>query len=178
MNIENVVWIVLAILVGLALVEVALKYFRADKIAKRERKKWEHLVFVRKRESETLAHALGVSQRKVKKLLGENKVLADNASSYALKLTQALQDRDSYKELYEKEARKKAQSNSMGDRAPVDDSMRLSNFFVFDHKPSRKEVKERYKRLSSIYHPDKEGGDIETMQEINTQYQKTLKYAA
>ncbi|MEZ9681929.1 hypothetical protein AB4306_18430 [Vibrio splendidus] len=174
---KDIVWIVSAILVGLALVEVAIKYFKAGKIAEREKKKWEHLIDVRKRESDTLAQALGQAKISINKLVSENRVLSDNATYCASRLEQALMERDSYKDLYETEARKQSQANSMGGREPIDESMRLNDFFVFAHQPTKREVKDRFKRLSSIYHPDK-GGDIETMQEINTQYQRTLKFAA
>lgn len=175
---DKIIWIASAILVGLAVVEVAFKYLRADKVAERERKKWEHLIDVRKRETHALAQALSFAQEKVNKLISENRVLFDNANSYSSQLMQAEMERDNYKSLYEQEARKQSETNYMGGNKPVDDSMMLTNFFAFDHQPSRKEVKDRFKRLSSIYHPDKEGGDIETMQEINTQYQRTLKFAA
>ena len=36
------------------------------------------------------------------------------------------------------------------------------------------EIKNHYRRLCSIYHPDK-GGDVETMKEINVQYKQALK---
>lgn len=39
------------------------------------------------------------------------------------------------------------------------------------------EVKTRYKELAKQYHPDKPGGDLRKMQEINAEYDKAIKYA-
>ena len=36
-------------------------------------------------------------------------------------------------------------------------------------------VKHEYKRLAMIHHPDRQGGDTATMQEINKQYQEIMK---
>ena len=39
------------------------------------------------------------------------------------------------------------------------------------------EVKKLYKKLATKYHPDKPGGDLRTMQEINADYDRAMKIA-
>lgn len=43
------------------------------------------------------------------------------------------------------------------------------------HSASLEEVERRYKRLSQIYHPDKEGGYEEAMKLLNNAYQQIKK---
>jgi hypothetical protein len=46
--------------------------------------------------------------------------------------------------------------------------MRTTNYFK--NVSSIEELKKRYKELALKYHPDREGGDTATMQEINNEY--------
>lgn len=46
--------------------------------------------------------------------------------------------------------------------------MAKTNFFKNCH--TLEDLKKEYKRLAMIYHPDREGGDLETMQMINNEY--------
>ena len=43
------------------------------------------------------------------------------------------------------------------------------------HSASPEEVKRRYRQLSTIYHPDKEGGYDEAMKLLNNAYQQIMK---
>lgn len=43
------------------------------------------------------------------------------------------------------------------------------------HSASPEEVKRRYRQLSSIYHPDKEGGYEEAMKLLNNAYETIMK---
>jgi len=52
-------------------------------------------------------------------------------------------------------------------------SMQPFNFFDDLHSPGQ--IKTRYKLLSAAYHPDK-GGNLHTMQVINSQYKQAFKY--
>lgn len=43
------------------------------------------------------------------------------------------------------------------------------------HSASLEEVKRRYRQLSNIYHPDKEGGYEEAMKLLNNAYQQIIR---
>ena len=43
------------------------------------------------------------------------------------------------------------------------------------HSASLEEVKRRYRQLSNIYHPDKEGGYEDAMKLLNNAYQQIMK---
>ncbi len=160
---------------GLALAEAFYKIHRSKNKGTSKEKKLEHLLEVRKRESDTLAQSLSYAHHQLEQSKADNSRLKSTVNTYAQKLNNISSERDHYRELYESEARKA--HSSAGLSQAVNESTMLTNFFAFDHQPTPKEVKDRFKRLSSIYHPDK-GGDIETMQEINTQYQRTIRRAS
>ena len=49
------------------------------------------------------------------------------------------------------------------------------NTKFFENVKTLQELKSKYKELARTYHPDL-GGDLETMQKINSEYDEMLKY--
>lgn len=77
-------------------------------------------------------------------------------------------------------------ARSMGDEPPTDKSKEppaisppslAEDFRLFDLSPqaSISQIHSRYRELALSFHPDRNDGDTETMQEINEAYQRLLK---
>ena len=49
-------------------------------------------------------------------------------------------------------------------------------YFNFTENPTKSELKQKYKQLAKIHHPDKESGSEQSMKELNHHYDALMKF--
>lgn len=181
MDTKSIIWAICGILGALAALDLYFQYFKASKVRKREQDKFDLAMDIKKRENDALHKTLTHLQSQMVTLKNQKESFERHIQTQSERLATYIEDCEHYKRLYENLLATQAAGGlgglGGGLGGTTSETLALPSFFIFDHQPTAKEVKDRYKRLSSIYHPDR-GGDVETMQEINNQYQKTLKRAA
>lgn len=145
-----------------------LEQQRRDFLEEKRKLEEERRRFEREKK-EFLAHAqVEKDSMKREKQLFETKwkILEQELSQLADEKLQMKKQRDFFRRVKEQEAR---------DMLTVGTEKVVRGQLFFIGVESKTALKKRYKQLLKIYHPDNLGGDTETLQEINREYDRLLK---